>query len=57
MKTLLIMLAIIGIILIVIWIIGLFAHIAGGFIHLILVIAAIAFIMHFMNRPTNPPAA
>jgi hypothetical protein len=44
------MLAIIGILLIVIWVIGLFAHIAGGFIHLLLVVALIMFVMHFLRR-------
>ena len=43
------MLALIGILLIVVWVIGLFAHIAGGFIHLLLVIAAIMFVLHFMR--------
>ena len=43
------MLALIGILLIVIWAIGLFAHIAGGFIHLLLVLAAIMIVMHFLR--------
>ncbi len=43
------MLAIIGIILIVLWLIGLLAHIAGGLIHLVLVIALILFVMHFLT--------
>ena len=44
------MLAIIGILLIIFWIIGLFVHIAGGFIHLLLVLAAIMFLLHFLRR-------
>ncbi len=43
------MLALIGILLIVIWVVGLFAHIAGGFIHLLLVVALIMFVLHFMR--------
>jgi len=43
------MLALIGILLIFIWVIGLFAHIAGGFIHLILVIALIMIVLHFLR--------
>ena len=43
------MLAIIGIILIIFWGIGLFAHLAGGFIHLVLLIAVVMFAMHFFT--------
>ena len=43
------MLAIIGVLLIVLWLIGLFAHVAGGFIHLLLVIAAVMFVLHLMR--------
>ena len=43
------MLAIIGVLLILCWVVGLFAHIAGGFIHLLLVVALIMFVMHFMR--------
>ena len=43
------MLAIIGIILILLWIFGLAVHIAGGFIHIVLVIALVAFIFHFVT--------
>jgi hypothetical protein len=43
------MLAIIGILLIIFWGIGLFAHIAGGFIHLLLVIALIMIVLHFVR--------
>ena len=43
------MLAIIGVLLILFWVVGLFAHIAEGFIHLLLVIALIMFVMHFMR--------
>ena len=43
------MLAIIGIILIALWVAGLVLHLAGGFIHLVLIIAAIFFVMHFFS--------
>jgi len=43
------MLALIGILLIILWVIGLFAHIAGGFIHLLLVVAAIMIVLHFLR--------
>lgn len=37
-------------ILIVLWILGLLAHIAGGFIHILLVIAVIIFIIKLIKR-------
>jgi len=43
------MLALIGILLIILWVIGLLAHIAGGFIHLLLVVAAIMIVLHFLR--------
>ncbi len=43
------MLAIIGIILIVLWLLGVILHIAGGLIHLLLVIAAIFVVLHFFT--------
>ncbi len=43
------MLAIIGIILIICWGIGLFAHLAGGFIHLVLVVALVMFALHLFS--------
>ncbi len=43
------MLAIIGIILIVCWILGLTLHIAGGFIHLVLLIAVVMVALHFLR--------
>jgi hypothetical protein len=43
------MLAIIGLILIALWILGLVIHIAGGFIHLVLVLAVIFFVLHFLK--------
>ena len=43
------MLAIIGIILIVCWILGLTLHIAGGLIHLLLLIALVMVALHFLR--------
>jgi hypothetical protein len=43
------MLALIGILLIILWVIGLFAHVAGGLIHLLLVLAAIMIVLHFVR--------
>ena len=43
------MLAIIGIILILCWLLGLTMHIAGGFIHLVLFIALVMVAMHFIR--------
>jgi hypothetical protein len=43
------MLAIIGLILIALWILGLVVHIAGGFIHLVLVLAVIFLVLHFLK--------
>ena len=43
------MLAIIAIILLVCWGLGLTLHIAGGFIHLVLLIALIMVVMHFVR--------
>lgn len=44
------MLALIGLLLIIVWVIGLFAHIAGGFIHLLLVIALVMFVLHLLRK-------
>jgi len=43
------MLAIIGILLIIFWGIGLFFHIAGSLIHIILVLALISFVFHLVS--------
>jgi hypothetical protein len=42
------MLAIIGLILIVLWMFGLVFHLAGAFIHLILLFAVVAFVFHLV---------
>ncbi len=46
------MLALIGIILILLWIAGLVLHIAGGFIHLLLILALVMVVMHFLRGKT-----
>lgn len=43
------MLMIIAIVLVVLWLLGLFMHIAGGLIHIVLVIALVMFILHMMR--------
>jgi hypothetical protein len=43
------MLAIIGIILILLWALGLGFHIAGSLIHIILVVALIMFVIHLVT--------
>jgi hypothetical protein len=43
------MLAIIGLILIALWVLGLVIHIAGGFIHLVLLVAVVFFVLHFLS--------
>jgi hypothetical protein len=43
------MLMILAIILVVFWLLGLFMHIAGGLIHIVLVIALIMFVLHFVR--------
>ena len=49
------MLAIIGLLLIALWVLGLVIHIAGGLIHLLLVLALIFFVLHFVRggRPAT----
>ena len=49
------MLATIGVILLVAWLLGLFAfHVAGGLIHILLVIAVVAIILHFVRGRSGP---
>lgn len=48
LKPHLLMLAIIGLLLIVLWLFGLLFHIAGSLIHLVLVLAVILFIFHLL---------
>ncbi len=43
------MLLIIAAVLIVLWLLGFLAHIGGGFIHILLVIAVIVIIYHFLR--------
>ena len=43
------MLALIGIVLIILWLVGLLAHVAGGLIHILLVVAVIMIVLHFLR--------
>ena len=43
------MLALIGIVLIILWALGLAVHVAGGLIHILLVLALISIIIHFVR--------
>lgn len=44
------MLATIAVILLVLWLLGFFAfHVAGGFIHILIVLAVIVFIVHLVQ--------
>jgi hypothetical protein len=43
------MLMILAIVLVVFWLLGLFMHIAGGLIHIVLVIALIMFVLHLVR--------
>ncbi len=47
------MLGILAAILLIAWLLGLTAfHVAGGFIHLLLIVAVIALVMHFVSGRT-----
>jgi hypothetical protein len=43
------MLLIIAIVLVAFWLLGLVMHLAGGLIHIVLVIALIVFVLHFLR--------
>jgi hypothetical protein len=44
------MLAILAVVLLVAWLLGITAlHVTGGFIHLLVVLAVISFVMHFVR--------
>ncbi|MGZ6005098.1 MAG: lmo0937 family membrane protein [Candidatus Saccharimonadales bacterium] len=43
------MLLIVALVLVAFWILGLFAHIGGGLINLLLVIALVVFIIHMLT--------
>ena len=43
------MLLTIAVILIALWLLGFVMHLAGGLIHIVLVIAVIVFILHFVR--------
>lgn len=52
------MFLIIGIILLVVWILGfsLFRAVAGGLIHIVLILAVIAIVWHFVSTRNHPAA-
>ncbi|MEY2539246.1 MAG: hypothetical protein QOG67_2986 [Verrucomicrobiota bacterium] len=43
------MLLIIALVLLVLWLLGFTMHVAGGLIHLVLVVALIVFLFHFLR--------
>jgi hypothetical protein len=43
------MLSIIGFIVVVLWLLGLIGHVGGAFINLLLIIALVMFIAHFLG--------
>lgn len=44
------MLAIIAVVLVVLWLLGFLAfHVAGGLIHLLLIVAVVMFVLHFVT--------
>ncbi|MCE9554751.1 MAG: lmo0937 family membrane protein [Planctomycetes bacterium] len=44
------MLAIIAAILLVLWLLGFTLHVAGSLIHLVLVVALVMLVLHFLRR-------
>lgn len=49
------MLLTLALILLALWVLGLVGHVAGGLIHLLLVIALVVFILHFLRGPRGGP--
>lgn len=47
------MLATIATILVIVWILGLVFKVAGGIIHLVLVVALVLFVFHFLRGRTG----
>jgi len=45
----------IAVILLILWVLGLIGHVAGGFIHLLIILALISIIYHFLrgNKSTT----
>ncbi len=50
------MLLTIAAVLVILWFLGLIGHIAGGFIHLLLIIALVTLIVHFVSGGRNTAA-
>ena len=50
------MLAVVGVVLLVLWLLGFLAfHVSGGLIHLLLVLALISIVVHFVRGRTVAP--
>lgn len=47
------MLSLIGFIVVVLWLLGLIGHVGGGFINLLLIVALVMFIAHFLSGRTH----
>lgn len=47
------MLLTIAIVLLLLWVLGLATHVVGGLIHLVLVLALISFVLHFVRGTTR----
>lgn len=48
------MLTTIAIILLVLWLLGFSLHLLGGLIHIVLVIAVVLFVLHFLRGKKTP---
>jgi len=46
------MLLTIAVILVALWLLGFVAHVAGGLIHIVLVVAVVMFLLHFLRGRT-----
>lgn len=44
------MLLVVALVLVALWLLGLFAHVGGGLINLLIVIALVVFIVHMMTN-------
>lgn len=47
------MLLVIAAILVVLWLLGFIGHIAGGFVHLLLIVALVVFIYHLLTHRSS----
>jgi hypothetical protein len=49
------MLLVLAIILVIFWLIGVVVHIAGGLIHLVLLVALVMFVLHLLKGRKSAP--